>query len=230
MTAPQVIAHRGLAATHRENTIPAFRAALAVGVGGIELDVHATRDGALVVQHDPVLSSDVARHAGRQIAELTLLEVRSGVHGEALPLLSEVIEEVSGRCTLYVELKAKHIESEVARMVARHASWCAVHSFDHRMVARLRALAPDVPRGVLMSSYLLDPVAPIADHAARDLWQQWELIDEDLVVAAHARGARVIAWTVNDPVSARQLAVWGVDGLCTDRADEFVHLARELQT
>jgi len=230
MTSPEVIAHRGFAATYRENTLAAFREALAAGADGIELDVQATRDRSIVVHHDAVLPGDGGPHAGRLIAELSLEDVRCSARGGQIPLLDDVIEEVNGRCTLYVELKAPGIEAEVAGMVARHASWCAVHSFDHRSIARVRALAPDVPRGVLMSSYLLDPVVPVADHAARDLWQQWELIDEDLVVAAHARGARVIAWTVNDPTAARRLAGWGIDGLCTDRADEFVHVIKDLQT
>jgi glycerophosphoryl diester phosphodiesterase len=70
-----------------------------------------------------------------------------------------------------------------------------------------------------MTSYLLDPLAPLRDTGARDLWQHWELIDEALVAAVHGAGGRVIAWTVNSVGTARQLAEWGVDGICTDRSD-----------
>jgi glycerophosphoryl diester phosphodiesterase len=77
-----------------------------------------------------------------------------------------------------------------------------------------------------MSSYLLDPIAPLRDTGARDLWQQWELIDADLVAGVHAYGGRVIAWTINDAAEARRLMAIGVDGICTDRTDELLRVVR----
>ena len=80
----------------------------------------------------------------------------------------------------------------------------------------MRELAPDLPVGVLQTSYPVDPIRPLRDADARDLWQHWELIDEALIDLVHAEGGKVIAWTVNDPRVAERLIHWGVDGICTD--------------
>jgi glycerophosphoryl diester phosphodiesterase len=69
---------------------------------------------------------------------------------------------------------------------------------------------------VLQTSYPIDPLRPMRDAGARDLWQQWELIDEALVRLVHDDGRRIVAWTVNDGDVARRLIAWGVDGICTD--------------
>jgi glycerophosphoryl diester phosphodiesterase len=81
---------------------------------------------------------------------------------------------------------------------------------------RVQALAPETPVGVLSTSYLIDNAAAVRAAGARDLWQHWSMIDAALVRDAHAAGARVIAWTVNDVEVAHALAGEGVDGLCTD--------------
>jgi len=221
---PEVIAHRGLARSHPENTLPAFRAALEAGTDAIELDVHGTADGVVVVHHDRALRATDERPAsGKPISVLTMAELRDARIGDpSVPSLAEVFREVDRQATVYVEIKAVGIEELVCKAVRPHRAWCAVHSFDHRAIARTRALAADIPRGVLMSSYLLDPIAPLRDTASRDLWQQWRLIDQSLVDRAHEYGGRVIAWTVNSVDDARRLLSYGVDGLCTDALDEML--------
>ncbi|MFI5245441.1 MAG: glycerophosphodiester phosphodiesterase, partial [Gemmatimonadales bacterium] len=92
----------------------------------------------------------------------------------------------------------------------------AVHAFDHRQIAAARRLAPALARGVLEASYHIDPTGSMASVDARDLWQAADLIDRELVDAAHARGGRVVAWTVDDPAMMRHLATLGVDALCTN--------------
>ena len=218
MSSPEVIAHRGFTASHRENTLGAFLDAADLGADAIELDVHATADDVVVVHHDARLASPVASEA-RAIADLTWPELtRSSV---AIPKLSQVLDAVGNRVTVYVEIKGAGIEALVCAAVSAHRR-CAVHAFDHRSIARCVTIAPGVPRGVLMTSYLLDPYAPLRDAGARDLWQYWELIDADLVSRIHSQGGRVIAWTVNSLDDARRLADLGVDGICTDRSDVMI--------
>jgi len=91
-----------------------------------------------------------------------------------------------------------------------------VHAFDHRIPVAVRTMRPGTATGFLSASYLIEPAGVLRPVAADALWQSTELIDADLVRAAHARGTKVIAWTENDPVRAHVLASWGVDGLCTD--------------
>jgi glycerophosphoryl diester phosphodiesterase len=216
---PAIIAHRGASREYPENSIPAFERALALGADGIELDVHATRDGVVVVHHD----ADVAVSGGddprRAIAAMTVAELRRSMDASALPTLAEVLALVGERATVYVELKGADIEAAVVEVIRGAPNVrVAVHSFDHRAVRRVGEIAPQLPLGILEVSRLVDPVRAMRDAGARDRWQQWQLIDADLVRTVHAAGGRVVAWTVNERQVAERLRAWGVDALCTDVA------------
>jgi glycerophosphoryl diester phosphodiesterase len=211
----EIIAHRGANREAPENTIPAFQRAVEIGVTGIELDVQRTLDGTPVVHHDPFLRDGAAT----SIASLTLSQLRE--RSDA-PTLDEVLQFVRGRCTVYVELKAPEALESVIALLNGSGEWTAVHSFDHRLVLKARALAPDIQTGILLVSYLVDVVGAMRAASARDVWQQADLIDQDLIDRTHDAGGRVIAWTVNDLSRARALAAMGVDGLCTDTPRELL--------
>ena len=138
------------------------------------------------------------------------------VDGEPIPTLDAVVTTVAGRLRIYCELKGEDTAGPATACLSALGDRAAVHSFDHRMVAEARRVAPDVARGVLEASYHEDPCFPMRAVGARDLWQSEALIDSALVAAVHAAGGRVIAWTVNDAARAVELAALGVDGLCTD--------------
>jgi glycerophosphoryl diester phosphodiesterase len=222
------IGHRGAKRELPENTLPAFRRAWERGADAVELDVHATSDGVVVVHHDPVvvgLGSSRITIAEAAWSQLKEIELDPGVF---VPRLSDVLDAAPPWSTVYVEIKGSAIESLVARDIrARGAgragraggggrAACAVHSFDHRAIATMRDIAPEIPRGILFERAGVDLSAAIAFTAARDVWPHWKLIDRTLVDSAHSLGARVIAWTVNDPAVATSLEALGVDGLCGD--------------
>jgi glycerophosphoryl diester phosphodiesterase len=211
---PEIIAHRGASRDRPENTLAAFVRAVELQADAVELDVHVTRDGHLVVHHDPTATGPDGRRA---LHTLTLAEVAAfRVGGEPIPTLAAVIAAVGGRVRIYCELKGRGTAAPAVRALAPLGNAAAVHSFDHRMVIEAGRLAPDVPRGVLESSYRADPTASLREAGARDLWQHEALIDAPLVAAVRAAGARLVAWTVNDPGRIRELAALGVDGICTD--------------
>lgn len=222
---PAIIAHRGASRAFRENTLRAFRRALEIGVDGIELDVHATRDGILVVHHDPV----VTLHRGQAVETVPLSTLRLSelaearlASGDPIPTLEDVFQLVGDRATIYVEVKAANVEGLVAALLDRFPGVrSAVHAFDHRIPVGVRAVRPGTPIGLLSASYPLDVRGVISWSDAEAFWQHAELIDEPLVQSVHEAGARLIAWTVNSAPHARQLAAWGVDALCTDVPDEI---------
>ncbi len=220
----EIIAHRGTPREFPENTVLGFLRALELGADGVELDVHETGDGVVVVHHDPVLG---ARHGrlGVAIRQMTYTEVRGYplADGTAVPTLAEVLLAIAGRATVYVETKAPDMERSVVACIAQAgaAAWCAVHSFDHRASRHVRAIAPSMPTGILVSSYLIDPAHALRAAGARDYWQRWEEIDNALILAVHEAGGRVVAWTVNDSDQGARLAALGVDALCTDVCGEF---------
>lgn len=222
MAEPHLIAHRGASLERPENTIPAFLRALELRADGIELDVHDTSDGVVVVLHDatPRAAPLDPSLAGRPIATLSLGELEAwrvdGVAG--IPTLGDVLAAIAGRSDVYVELKATGIEDLVVRAIRESPApeRCAVHAFDRQAIQRVRALAPELRTGVLVSTYPTQPEALLRDTRATDLWPEFPCIGERLVARVHDAGGRVIAWTVNDPDVAVRLAAMGVDGLCTD--------------
>lgn len=216
----EIIAHRGASRECLENTLPAFARALALGADAVELDVHCTADGSVVVHHDPVVRGTPADPAlaGRPIAGLTTAELATFrlADGGTVPTLAQVAGVLGGHATLYCELKGAATARPSAAVLSAQGGPCAVHAFDHRMVAEAAACAPDIPRGVLEVSRHVDGTASLRSVGGRDLWQLVEYLDEDLVREVHAAGGRVIAWTANTAPLLERLAGWGVDGLCTD--------------
>ena len=229
VAAVEIIGHRGSPREAPENTIASFERALAHGVDAIELDVHATSDGVVVVHHDAVIAgAPAASDAGRAIASLTWRDIAAGNEGaSAVPRLGDVLALIGDSAIAYVEIKGAGIESAVVECIANGRTQCAVHSFDHRSVARVRTLAPGLRTGILLEARLVDPIAALRDAGATDFWQQWTRIDEDLVAAVHDSGGRVIAWTVNHADVAATLLQMGVDGICTDLPAEMRRLKAE---
>ena len=213
MRSPEIIAHRGANREAPENTIPAFEKALQIGVDGIELDVHVTRDNVPIVHHDPVLPD--GGRIDRMIS--TDLERRTDA-----PTLSQVLDLVSARCHVYVEVKAASALVPSVDLLRERTEWCSVHSFDHRLSLQARVLCPKLNTGILLVSRLVDP--PHAFHSAKagDVWQHADYIDPELIDDAQEERRRVIAWTVNDVAQARTLAAMGVDALCTDMPRELL--------
>jgi len=209
------IAHRGASAEFPENTIPAFARALELGADGIELDVHTTGDGIVVVHHD----FDVQVGASRlPIAAASLAELRALQPSDEhrIPTLREVCELVGSRATLYVELKGADVEEAVLDTLRDHVGPFALHSFDHAAIERVAARAPHVRRGLLFDAPPAELVALVTRTGAHELWPRFDLATPEFIATAHALGTSVIAWTVNDSSIAARLTAAGVDGICTD--------------
>jgi glycerophosphoryl diester phosphodiesterase len=214
----QIIAHRGASAAEPENSLAAFRRAVAMGADGIELDVHLTADGALLVLHDDVIG-------GRPVAGISLRDARVGrlPNGECIPTLPEALQAIGPDTDVYVEVKALSPAGDAALLdtlaAAPAPGRCHVHSFDHRIVRRLREREPRLVTGVLSTSYPVDPLTPLVNAGAAELWQHDSMVDRDLVQAVHGAGARLLVWTVDDAARLRWLRDQGVDGVCTNRPD-----------
>jgi glycerophosphoryl diester phosphodiesterase len=212
---PALIAHRGVTSAALENTLPAFRAAVenrTRGCTGVELDIHSTAGGEIVVHHDGRLAD------GRRIAGLdrdAVAAARLG-DGSPLPRLEEALEAI-GPLVAWIEAKGLAPGAD-ERLLAilreqRRLARDQIHSFDHRVIARLARL-PNCPGlGVLSANYPIDPVAPVLDAGARTLWQEWSLIDRQLVERCAEAAVSVIAWTVPAD-EVEQLAALGVAGIC----------------
>jgi glycerophosphoryl diester phosphodiesterase len=209
---PLRIAHRGMPRRERENTLRSFAAALSAGADGIELDVHATADGVVVVHHDPhiVGGTAIARTPWRELRQA------GAERGVEIPTLADVCELVNDHADLFVEIKGAGIERQVVAVLADHHGPSAIHSFDHAAIRRLWQLDPRLRLGLLFEERVPDVAAMLADHGALDAWPNYSVVDRSLVDAVHGAGGRVIAWTVNDQRDIARLAALEVDGVCTD--------------
>ncbi|MGZ8399580.1 MAG: glycerophosphodiester phosphodiesterase, partial [Gemmatimonadales bacterium] len=135
MRRPTVIAHRGASGYEYENSRAAFRRAIMLDADGVELDIHATRDGGIVVHHDPEIPG-VGPIAGLTLAETRQLRIPNG---ETVPMLAEILELVGDR-DVWVEVKSlaavyDHVLLAVLEKGPAPQRY-AVHGFDHRIVHR----------------------------------------------------------------------------------------------
>lgn len=213
---PLVVAHRGASAAHPPgNTLEAFAAASDLGADWVELDVRPTADGALAVHHDADLPD------GRTIAEVGAAELPGWV-----PLLDAAL----GACGLLgvnVELKADcppathdvMVEAVVAELRRRGepARWLLT-SFDWSLMERARALAPELPTGLLLfDPQQAGPALEAAHRGGHSAVNPWDpAVDADYVARAHEAGLAVNVWTVDDPDRIAELAAMGVDGVITN--------------
>jgi glycerophosphoryl diester phosphodiesterase len=234
------IAHRGASTAAPANTLSAFEKAVELGADGIELDVHLSADGVPVVIHDwtvDATTDGTGRVADLSLAALKELDAGSrfgpAFAGERIPTLEEVFAAVGRPLLVNVELKVpsgrdRGLEEAVAALVERHglASRAFVSSFDPHALRRMRRVAPHLPLGFLYSPTPSSCLTRARAGLMRDLRPEamnpyWMLVRRGTVRRAHARGRRIVPWTVDDEAAMRRLAGWGVDGIITNRPDRL---------
>jgi glycerophosphoryl diester phosphodiesterase len=216
----RVIGHRGASGHAHENSPAAFRKAVELGADAVELDIHATADGVLLVHHDAHVEgvgiiSDLpaAAFAGHRLP-----------NGEAIPTLAQAFELLRG-LEVWVELKTLPPGFDGVLLATLDAgpspASYAIHAFDHRIIARLGDQRPELRRGILLASYLLDNLAVMRGAGADTLWMEAHLIDAELVTDVHDAGLELVAWTANDPADIRRLIALGTDGICGNYPDRI---------
>ena len=227
---PRTVGHRGASALAPENTLRAFEIAIDYGLDLVELDVHLSRDGQLVVIHDP----DLGRVAGRSatVAELTARELADLDVGEGhgVPRLVDVFDLARGRLGLYVELKGAGTGAALGELVRSGAAdgvELIGGSFEPRLVAELRASAPEVPRSVLFRRTTVpEMVAVCRSLGAGYAHPCFRPVDRTMVEALHQAGLLVMTPHTNDPVEARRFAGLGVDVIASDDPRVLADLGR----
>jgi glycerophosphoryl diester phosphodiesterase len=255
---PVNLAHRGASALAPENTIEAFRLAVEAGAGGLELDVHMTRDGHIVVIHDATV--DRTTNGTGAVSEMTLEELRrldAGHNfspeggptrpyrgrGVRVPTLGEVLREFPG-VAVNIEIKAgtPGIEEKVLGVLreANALGRALVVSTPHDIVKRFRKVSGGhVSTGAsrweigvfyISSRFRLERlVRPAYDALQVPLRHRGlPVVTPRFVRAAHARGVRVDAWTINQADEMRRLLDLGVDVIMTDRPGMLAEVLREI--
>jgi glycerophosphoryl diester phosphodiesterase len=223
-----IFAHRGSTHGSRENTIDAFRAAIDAGADGLELDVHVTRDGRLVVHHDDSIG-------GAVIAAMTVEAARQQAKavGFELPELADVVELARGRVRLDVELKAPGCEKAAVRLFADQGLSAAdvmVTSFNAQVIAKVTEIDADVLTGWLVErATTADAIDTYFECGADVLVPRHDMVNGEFLREAEREEVVLLPWTVNDPGSMRWLfRAPAVLGIITDRVAEAVRVRAEV--
>lgn len=246
--------HRGASALAPENTLAAFRKAIELGADGMEMDLQLTRDGAVVVIHDDRLERTTDGRG--RVTDLTLAEVKladAGVkfglayRGERVPTLSEVIDLVkaSGNDRVGLNLEIKFgkgragqpgdVEERVLAVLRAtgFVDRVTVQSFHHPSPAKLKALEPRIPTGLLVGARQpsRDPVALVREYRADYYAPEHRLVTPELVRVLHQAGMPVVTWTVNEEPLMRRLIDAGLgclrgDAIISDYPDRAVNMRK----
>ena len=229
-----VFAHRGGSALAPENTIAAFDNGLACGADGLELDVHLSRDGRVVVHHDRTLERTTTLRG--PIAERSADEL-ARAH---VPALADVLARYRD-ARVIIELKVNRPELALAVVdVVRRADAIervCLGSFGWRVLSAARAAEPAMAtsaareevRWALYRSWMRWPARRAVFHGYQipEFAGTTRVVSPRFVEHAHDAGLGVQVWTVDTEEDARRLLGWGVDALITDRPDIIVHAARQ---
>jgi glycerophosphoryl diester phosphodiesterase len=245
---PSVAAHRGGAALWPENSLLAFRNALALGADFLETDVHLTADGEVVVVHDATLDRTTTGSGPVRAARLAdlakvRLKARDGtVTDEPVPTLAALLDLLApSRAQLLLEIKVDpehrrypQIEEKALALVRARGlvARVIVMAFEDDTIRRVRALEPTIRTALLVGRGRLDrarvpsseAVRWTTDVGASHLGIEHGALDAGLVEAARTAGVHVAAWTVNDEAAMRRAIDLGAEVVISDRPDVVLRL------
>ncbi len=227
-------AHRGFSGKYPENTMLAFKKAVEAGCDGIELDVHLSKDGELVVIHDELV--DRTTDGCGLVSDYTLAELKAldasagykGVYGKnEIPTLKEYFEFIKDTSIVTnIELKTgvnpyPGIEAKTLAMIDAYGlrDRIIISSFNHYSVLRMKEMAPDMQYGFLEESWIIDMAEYGAGHGVQCLHPIFNAVDEAYVKAARDKGLAINTWTVNTEEDIRRMAELGVDGIIGNYPD-----------
>ncbi|MDR6846796.1 glycerophosphodiester phosphodiesterase family protein [Flavobacterium granuli] len=220
------IGHRGAKGYEPENTLISFEKAIEMGADGIELDVHLSLDGHLIVIHDETI--DRTTNGKGVVNELTLQELKSFTINEkyAIPTLDEVLDLVNQRCFINIELKGQDTAEKVVQLIEHYISdknWNNNHfivsSFDWNALQQVRFLNENIRIGVLTESNLDLAISFARFMKAEALHPDFQLLTNEYTAKIQERGIQVFPWTVNEKEAIQSMKSFKVDGIITDFLD-----------
>ena len=233
-----VLAHRGYSGKAPENTMAAFELALAAGADGLELDVHITKDGEVVVIHDHTLER-TTNGRGR-VEELTYSELAQfdagswfgeEFRGQRLPKLSEVCELIRGTDKIFnVELKTgvgfQTLTEKVAELIVAYdlVPNTIISSFNHYALAYAKQVKPSIRTGILYSAGLYEPWEYAKGIGADALHPNHHSVVPFIVKEAQKHGLMVNPYTVDGPQDLHRMVEAAVDSVITNQVSRVKEL------
>lgn len=236
---PLNFAHRGFTLAAPENSMAAFKAAVELGVDGIEFDVRTCKSGEVVVFHDPTLARMTDGRGfvkNKTLSELRALRIKSTnpALDERIPTLDELIEAVNGRLLLNVEIKTKglprdHIENKVVEILRHYGLeyQTIISSFNPIVLRRIRKIDDQIITGYLLDKNFTfrNSEIPLSRLAgAKAIHFEKSLVTQKLLDKTRELDIYSAVWTVNDPAMMQTFFDMGIHVIISDRPDILKHV------
>jgi len=222
------IGHRGAKGYEPENTLISFEKAIDMGANGIELDVHLSVDGHLIVIHDETI--DRTTNGKGEVNQLTLEELKSfSIEDKhTVPTLNEVLDLVNKRCFVNIELKNQDTAEKVVQIIEHYISvknWSQTHfivsSFDWNALQQVRFLNENIQIGVLTETDIDLAISFARFMNAEALHPDFQLLTKEYTAKIQEKGILVFPWTVNETKDIERMKSFKVDGIITDFLDRI---------
>jgi len=237
------IAHRGASGLGHspENTLPAFKEAIDIGVDCVECDVHCTKDDQIVVIHDATLNRTT--NIKGSIADMTLDEIKkadagswfsSEFKGTQIPTLSELLVITKGNVINVIEIKAENITEKVINEVEKMKAINDVilQSFSTQTVKSIQEINPKIPRALLIGgqipvrtmSGIMSLIQQTLEVGATTINVTSRIVTQKLINEVHKRAMSIWAWTVDDELEMKKLIKMGIDGITSNYPEKLIAL------
>ena len=216
------IAHRGASGYKPENTLIAFQKAIDFKVDGIELDVHLSSDGEIMVIHDETI--DRTTNGKGFVKNCTSLQLKK----LEIPTLIEVLELVNRNCFINIELKGMQTAKPVIKLIEQSIldkNWnytdFLVSSFDWKMLEEVHLLNPKIRIGVITEEFTQAALAFAKNIKAYSIHPGYRSLTEENIALIQKNGFEVYPWTVNSAEDIQKIKSFNVNGMISDYPDRI---------
>ena len=222
------IGHRGAKGHLAENTLESISLALEMGIDGIEIDVHRCATGELVVIHDFTLDRTTNGEGEVSKASLKKLQELLVENKYRIPLLTEVLDLIEGKCFINIELKGLNTAAGTCQIIdtyIKEKKWqysdFIVSSFQKNELFEVSKINPEIPIGVLSTASVIEALKLAKLLKAKAIHPSAGIVTRENVKGCHEMGFDVNVWTVNDPEAIQRMHEFGVDGIISDYPDRL---------
>ena len=222
------IGHRGANGHEPENTFVSFQKALDMQVDGIELDVHLSADGEIIVIHDETI--DRTTNGNGFVNALSLHELKAFRINEKyhIPTLKEVFDLVNQDCFINIELKSYEATDKVVSLIEKYVAkkgWkydrFLVSSFDWNALQQVAFLNDKIPLGVLTETDLDLALAFAKFIQAKSIHPHFHLLTKENTAQMQEKGLQIFPWTINEYEDIQKIKTFHVNGIITDFPDRI---------
>jgi glycerophosphoryl diester phosphodiesterase len=222
------IAHRGARGYEPENTLKAFQKALDLHTDGIELDVHLSSDGHIIVIHDETI--DRTTNGKGLVNDLSLQQLKAfRIENELqIPTLTEVFDLVNQQCFINIELKGQGTADAVAALIELYVSeknWnynsFLVSSFEWDFLQQIVLLNPKILIGVLTETDIDSAITFAETIKAKAIHPDFNLLNKENAIQIQEKGFHIFPWTINEKEDIARIKTYNVNGIISDFPDRI---------